>query len=103
VIRIREKYMIDTVRKVLSKVEVEEEDMGISFHKCSVEEWVVVDKLDQRKVKVCNTPLKSHLKRYSRAKLRKLQLIEIDCAKDVMAEEVKTVPTQHAQAARVEE
>jgi hypothetical protein len=73
VIRIREKYMIDTARKESSKVAEEEEVMETSFHKCSVEEWVVEDKLDQRKVKVSNTPLKSHLRRYSRVKQPKLQ------------------------------
>lgn len=104
VIKTRESFTIDMVRKDSSKaVEWVVEVMVISSHRCSEEEAVVVVKLDHRKVRAFNTPSRSPLKRSIRVSQPKLLSTETDVAKLVMVREAKTVLTQLALDAREEE
>jgi len=59
------------------------------------------DKEALRKARVCNTPLKSLLKRFIAEKLPRLQSIATVYVVTVAARVAKTAPTQHAKAAKV--
>ena len=73
----------------------------ISFPRCLVEweEWAVQEEVQQKESQF-NTPLRSHLRKYTKEKLQKSQLIETEYAKHARVVEVKMVQIQHVRDAK---
>jgi hypothetical protein len=100
-IKIRENSMIKVVLRPFNKEQLVEATVTFS-PKCSVEVVDANNNEVHKKVKMFNMPLKLLLKKFSKARLPKLLLIETESVLNAMVKEDKAELMQHVQVAEEE-